>query len=599
MNGTITQLDTSPTVMGEYWHTVRTERGERREPGSNLELIPVPVTNSRSNEPMAAVTDGKLLLPERAIQLLHTQLQERVEILRYDDPDVDGWERVTLRIVEGAFGEHHRNAKQFAVTISKTRQSDEEAQAWHVENVKSKKGMLRAFIKELEILSSHQPYVDENLFARMAVEEARKSAAEDERAHPLVGCVVVKDGKVLAVAHRGEIEGRHAEFIALEEKLRDEALTGCTVYTTLEPCTTRNHPKIPCANRLIERRVARVVIGMHDPNPEICGKGIRKLQGADIEVTLFPHALIKEIEELNRDFTRSFAEDEAARSQARKERDRPVTDSPDFPMKSPTLVTSKGDPGAIQNTSLKPQSESRCDFSPRALILSKELALKAFPVILESSWSEEIELTVVAETREIDSIFSRFRGHKEHLVVAYGFDVAVANLKSLNRVVSEGRALWKIKLDPVRTEFSSDMEMGTSGTSADQFAEKRIRRLLLNENPMAIKSAKDDMVGRANELMYESLIQGLNSLVKIEHSTFIDLRNDFGDDPVKFTEIAWISAVAELKLSAAIQHINHLTLALDRKGLDVDFSGRRHRRYVNVAPCEITVKGSMAFPPEG
>ena len=266
------------------------------------------------------MTGEKLLLPEQAIPLLRAQLQEAVETLRHNDPDVDGWERVTLSIVERTFGDHSRNARHFAVKVSKARQSDKEAQAWHIENIQSKKGMLRAFIKELEILSPHRPPDDDVRFAQMAVDEARQSTAEDERAHPMVGCVVVKDGKVLATSHRGEMVGRHAEFIALEEKLGDQALTGCTVYTTLEPCTSRNHPKIPCAGRLIERKVARVVIGMHDPNPDICGKGVRKLQAADIEVTLFPHALIKQLEELNRNFTRSFAESGTTKGQAEKEK---------------------------------------------------------------------------------------------------------------------------------------------------------------------------------------------------------------------------------------------------------------------------------------
>jgi hypothetical protein len=44
----VTQLDDEPTVFGEYWHTVRTERGERRQPGWNLELIPTPKTNTET-----------------------------------------------------------------------------------------------------------------------------------------------------------------------------------------------------------------------------------------------------------------------------------------------------------------------------------------------------------------------------------------------------------------------------------------------------------------------------------------------------------------------------------------------------------------------
>ena len=143
-------------------------------------------------------------------------------------------------------------------------------------------------------------------FMEKAIEEARKSQAEeDNRVHPRVGVVIVKDGKELAVAHRGEQEeGEHAEFTAMEKKLADTEIAGATVYTTLEPCTSRNHPKVPCAVRLIERKVKRVVIGMLDPNPKISGKGVHKLREANIAVELFPHDLMSKIEEMNRDFIR-------------------------------------------------------------------------------------------------------------------------------------------------------------------------------------------------------------------------------------------------------------------------------------------------------
>ena len=141
---------------------------------------------------------------------------------------------------------------------------------------------------------------------KLAIEEARKSVPEDKRAHPKVGAVVVKNGRALATAYRSELsEGEHAEFAATERKLQDETIAGATVYTTLEPCTTRNHPKVPCAKLLIERKVERVVIGMLDPNPNICGKGERLLREHGIVVDRFPHALIVQLEELNRDFTRA------------------------------------------------------------------------------------------------------------------------------------------------------------------------------------------------------------------------------------------------------------------------------------------------------
>jgi pyrimidine deaminase RibD-like protein len=145
---------------------------------------------------------------------------------------------------------------------------------------------------------------EDRKFAQLAVEEARKSIPEDGRVHPRVGVVVVKDGSILASAHRGEIPQCHAEFIALEKKLENVSLSGSTVYTTLEPCTSRNHPKIPRADRLADRKVARVVIGMLDPDDRISGRGQRRLRKAGITTVLFPEDLMAEVEELNRDFVR-------------------------------------------------------------------------------------------------------------------------------------------------------------------------------------------------------------------------------------------------------------------------------------------------------
>ncbi len=146
---------------------------------------------------------------------------------------------------------------------------------------------------------------DDRRFAMMAIEEAKKSIPEDDRPHPKVGAVVVKDGTVLAKAHRGESPKSHAEYIALEQRLAEDLIAGATVYTTLEPCTTRKHPKIPCAQRLVERRLARVLIGMLDPNPDIRGLGEQLLNDAGIETQLFPRDLRSQVEEMNRDFIRA------------------------------------------------------------------------------------------------------------------------------------------------------------------------------------------------------------------------------------------------------------------------------------------------------
>jgi len=164
---------------------------------------------------------------------------------------------------------------------------------------------------------------DDRHFAQMAIEEALKSVPEDDRPHPKVGAVVVKDGRVLSKAHRGESPKSHAEYIALEQKLSDDLVAGATVYTTLEPCTTRKHPKIPCAQRLVDRKVARVVIGMLDPNPEIRGLGEQLLGEAGIEIQLFQRDLKAQVEEMNREFIRNQKQRQTLRETLREKASQP------------------------------------------------------------------------------------------------------------------------------------------------------------------------------------------------------------------------------------------------------------------------------------
>lgn len=140
----------------------------------------------------------------------------------------------------------------------------------------------------------------------LAIEEMKKSKADPgrESQNPKVGAVIsTPEGDVVAKAHRGELRiGDHAEFTAIERKCRNINLEGYIMYTTLEPCApgARHEPKLCCAERIINARMAKVIIGHTDPHPSVETRGIRTLIDYGVVVEYFDKDLATVINQENR-----------------------------------------------------------------------------------------------------------------------------------------------------------------------------------------------------------------------------------------------------------------------------------------------------------
>jgi ATP-dependent DNA helicase RecG len=140
-----------------------------------------------------------------------------------------------------------------------------------------------------------------------AVAEMYKSVPEHtDKADPKVGAILATpDGEIINIAHRGELRsGDHAEFTVLERKCRDRKVENSVIFATLEPCApgARKHPKLSCAERIVNGRIKKVYIGIQDPDPMVKGKGEAFLRKMNIEIDYFDKDLQDKITIANENF---------------------------------------------------------------------------------------------------------------------------------------------------------------------------------------------------------------------------------------------------------------------------------------------------------
>ncbi len=128
-------------------------------------------------------------------------------------------------------------------------------------------------------MSTERAVLDAHYMAR-ALELARKGLYSTHP-NPRVGCVIVRDGRIVGEGWHVRAGEPHAEVHALREA--GELARGACAYVTLEPCSHHGRTP-PCADALVTAGVGRVVAAMQDPNPRVAGNGLKRLAEAGIEV---------------------------------------------------------------------------------------------------------------------------------------------------------------------------------------------------------------------------------------------------------------------------------------------------------------------------
>jgi diaminohydroxyphosphoribosylaminopyrimidine deaminase/5-amino-6-(5-phosphoribosylamino)uracil reductase len=144
--------------------------------------------------------------------------------------------------------------------------------------------------------------VSDESYIKLAIEIAKKGIGSVSP-NPLVGCVIVKNDRIISAGYHEKFGENHAEVNAIEKA--KESLEGATLYTNLEPCS--HHGKTPpCVNKIIDQKIKKVVVGTNDMNPLVSGNGIRKLKSAGIDVKV--GIMESDCIELNRFFFKYITE---------------------------------------------------------------------------------------------------------------------------------------------------------------------------------------------------------------------------------------------------------------------------------------------------
>lgn len=204
--------------------------------------------------------------------------------------------------------------------------------------------------------------------------------------NPMVGCVLVADGRIIGEGWHRHYGGAHAEVQAVRDAVmrgNEELLPSATAYVTLEPCSHYGKTP-PCAALLIDKKIKRVVVASDDPNPLVAGRGLTRLREAGIVVE---SGVLAEVgKELNKRFFAFF------------EQKRPYVILKWAETADGFIAAANGKPVAISNIRSS-QRVHRWRSEEDAILVGRQTALIDNPALNVRHWQGRNPVRVVLDRR--------------------------------------------------------------------------------------------------------------------------------------------------------------------------------------------------------
>jgi hypothetical protein len=221
------------------------------------------------------------------------------------------------------------------------------------------------------------------------------------------------------------------------------------------------------------------------------------------------------------------------------------------------------------------------------LLMTNEGYLLVSSRLVEGGAESHLEL-LPENPRESAYLQGLSTSQRDDIAVAFGSTALLAHITEAKQVFESGQEVWKLTLQEVETDYGAGaMEVSVDGHPADEIAEMRARRILLNETGGRLEHKGGDL----NENMLEMFIQGMSAPLKVPRSPLPGIYSEWKDDPETFLPIARLTAILWLRLSGAIERVLLLDMQLVDEGLRVVFEGQRRRKFSNVDAYVIRIHG--------